>query len=185
VEPVKGHPRLEVDARVAWGVPLMWLPDDTPLGDSIARQLPFALGAGVRSARGGTFVGASFAYGVLAMKEGSSACPAGWSKCGGHHIRVGIDFIFHLRAQRSVDPWVGFRLGYQRLSYHASLPQPHGELTDTTTLKGFVLVDFETGVDFALGQAWAIGPFFQVTTSRFDDYSVERTGTATASASGA
>jgi hypothetical protein len=181
--PPKSRARFEVDARLAYGAPFGDLARNSPLSDSIALQVPIAVGAGLR-VPGGTFFGVSLAYGVLAVKEGSLACPAGWSKCGGHHIRLGLDFLFHLRSRKAVDPWLGFAIGYQWLSYHATLEQSRGDLTDTITLRGTVLGSFHVGVDFALDEAWSLGPFLQVTGSQFDDYTAERRGAATATVSG-
>ncbi|MEO7092216.1 MAG: hypothetical protein ABI175_03125 [Polyangiales bacterium] len=177
-EPTTGRGRFEVDARLGYAVGNGYLTGNAELSDSVSHQVPITIGAGHRSAKG-TYVGAYFGYGVLATKEGSAACPSGWNTCRGHAIRFGLEMLFHLRPHRSVDPWVGFGIGYEWLTHHASLPQSRGDLTDTFDYEGSEILNLQSGVDFEVSPAIAIGPFVTLTVASFREVAVERTGTVT------
>lgn len=177
-EPERPGARFEVDARLGVALPSGDLANKVPASDNVSMMVPFGVGAGVRWPSG-TYLGAYFSYGILAMKHGGVACPAGWTRCTGHDVRLGAEMLFHLRSRKPVDPWFGFGFGYEWLTYHASLAQSAGELTDTVTIEGYEYLNLQLGIDFALRKALTLGPVLTFTFASYGDLTAERTGSAT------
>ena len=180
--PARPGARFEVDARLGVALPTGDLANAVGANDNVKLQVPLGVGAGFHWPSG-WYLGAYFSYGFLSMKKASVACPAGWTGCGGHDVRVGVETLYHLRSRKSVDPWFGFGFGYEWLTYHASLAQSSGDLHDSVTLGGYEYLSLELGLDLAVEKALTIGPFATFTFATFGDLTADRTGAATSSTS--
>jgi hypothetical protein len=111
------------------------------------------------------------AYGSLgALAPAGHAC-AGRS-CEGTDVRLGIEGQYHFQPGLRWDPWLGVGAGYEwlHLGYSGGSGNAgDGSSNESTTLRGFELLNVQAGVDYALCSGLRVGPFASFAVDEFSD----------------
>jgi hypothetical protein len=126
-------------------------------------------------------VGAYFMYGLVLPKTASASdplgggCPEGLD-CFALGLRFGVQAQYRFAPGNATSPWLGLALGYEWIS-----TQIEGELFSTrfeadTTHSGPDLLQLQGGVDFALSEVFALGPFAAVSAMQYTSCSLELAG---------
>jgi hypothetical protein len=141
--------------RAAWAFPFGDLNATDGLSSQVAGQIPVWLEAGWRFSKN-VYAGAYFQYGA-----GFSAnCPLG-ADCSNHGLKFGIEGIYNVAPDASLQPWVGLGIGYETLSVSYAGAD--------SNYKGWELANVQLGLDFAPSKQFSIGPY--ASCSVFGKYS--------------
>ena len=160
---------LELDARTGVALPLGYTVSGAQMSDSIAAQIPVQIDFGVRP-EPHWFVGAYGSYGALV--PASNACPGG--SCSGYDLRVGVEAAYRFRPDERLNPWIGLGTGYEWLTFSQSADGANASVT----LRGFEIVNLQTGLDIAVHPRIHVGPYIGASLGLFDhvDESVVQRG---------
>jgi hypothetical protein len=148
---------IEVGLRAGYGLPfghtgrLAGDLSDDKLSASVKGEIPLWLDVGYRLDPR-MYVGLSFQYAFGLVPSG--VCADGVS-CSITDMRLGANFIYHLAPHQSVDPWLGFGVGYEWFELKAAAPE--GEVTGT--VGAFEFANLQAGADFEVTPSFALGPF--------------------------
>ncbi len=102
-----------------------------------------------------------------------SFCLAG-ADCDAYGVRVGVDMQLHFAPRATMDPWIGFGMGWEFLSveaYDASI----GDISQFTW-GGLELPLLEAGLDLAVSPRATFGPYVAWSIAHFTRYGVESPG---------
>lgn len=137
------------------------------LSGYFAVQFPLWLDLGYRFDR--VFVGA---YGQYAFGLPGSYC----RDCSSHGVRVGFELQWHpfdrLGDQLQVDPWFGVGFGYEWATSSSSA-YPH-----SITFQGWDFLRLGLGLDFAITNTLALGPFVEWSLGQFSQEEFTYSGCA-------
>jgi hypothetical protein len=139
-------------------------------------EVPIWFDAGARIADR-YFVGAYLDYNVAILShELSQACDTLTASasaqgvdvsCGGHDVRFGGEFMFHVLPKGAVDPWLGAGVGYEWLTFSIDEQTTVAAATLSSGVHGFEFANLQLGLDVPLGNDMAIGPFLAFTLAEF------------------
>jgi hypothetical protein len=126
-------------------------------------------------------IGAYFMYGLVLPKTASAGdplgggCPEGLD-CFAFGLRFGVQAQYRFAPGSATSPWLGLAVGYEWISSHIE-----GELFSTrfeaaTTHSGPDLLQLQGGLDFALTDLLALGPFAAVSAMQFTSCSLTLAG---------
>ncbi len=155
------HAGFALGLRVGYGRALSSTSFDS-LTTGTPSLLPLTLDAGYRI---GHLYGGI--YGQMAV---ASRTNCGGSTCSAKDYQLGINVHYHFRPERSIDPWVGFGIGYETLHLSGLAGFPDTSIDR----KGIDYAVFQVGTDFLLGASTAavrphIGPFMALALGQMDD----------------
>lgn len=183
--------RFELGTRIGYSFPsgdyLTGASFDRPSVDaatpSTKSSLPLIADLGLRIGSH-WYMGGFFQYALV----GTDCLQAsqGWKiNCDAHDIRVGAAFRYHFAPRGSVDPWVGWGLGYEWLSTSIAGTSNQGDVSVSQTFGGWNLLDVMFGVDVHATRSFGFGPYAELTYGTFANDSVQASGSGqSASASG-
>ncbi|HEY4187104.1 MAG TPA: hypothetical protein VGP07_18655 [Polyangia bacterium] len=160
---------IEVGLRTGYGIPLGHTgrtandTTDDKLSGSIKGEIPLWLDLGYRIDPQ-IYVGLSFQYAFGLIPSG--VCDAGVS-CSVSDLRLDANFIYHLAARQSVDPWLGIGVGYEWLSLKASA---QGQESNGTA-GAFEFANLQAGADFEVAPGFALGPFVSFSLGEYQSIS--------------
>lgn len=125
------------------------------LNEGVAGAVPIWFDIGGR-ATPNVFVGgyAQYAFGILGDAF-DSVCSR--IDCSTHDIRLGVQMHYHFMPFESADPWLGFGIGYEWLSFDLAA----GGQSASVAANGFEFVNVQSGLDLPAGDdtGVGIGPF--------------------------
>jgi outer membrane protein W len=129
------------------------------LNEGISGAIPVQLDAGY-FLTSHLYLGGSFQYAPVMLADD---CEEGFS-CSSNMMRFGVTLAYHAAPFKTVDPWVGLGVGYERLTVSSS-SAPFGEFS--TSFSGFEFAALQGGVDFKLTSRFAVGPFATFTVGQY------------------
>jgi hypothetical protein len=142
-----------LDVKAAYAIPVgdvwgssSWNPA-WPMSGAWTGAVPLEIAARYRFTPS-LSAGAFFQWGPAFVTSTGFAQIAGSS---GSDMRLGIELVYAFTPGAALDPWVGLGTGWQWTSYSSS--------SASVTLSGWEYLNVQAGLDFALGQALAIGPY--------------------------
>jgi hypothetical protein len=147
-------------------------PNDS-LGRRYAWEIPLVIDIGARFARS-FFVGAylGFALGTTGSDARVDAACIDDDENGRNDIactvatgRIGIEALYSFLPDESLNPWVGYGLGFEVAS--ASLTDRYRGLEESVTSTGLTYADLSVGFDFR--KKIGIGPFVDVALGQFNN----------------
>ena len=146
--------------RTGYSVPLGKVRQGANMSDTVSGQVPILLDIG------GKLIPELFLGGYLGLAFGG---PAGLSKdqcpnCSAAGIHVGIEAQYHILPAGSVNPWIGYGLGFESLA-----------LTDNASVGwgGFQFARFMGGADFRINRIFGVGPFVDLAMGTYSKQSTE------------
>jgi hypothetical protein len=143
--------------RGAWAFPFGDVSSTARLQDQVFGQIPVWLEAGWRFNKN--------LYAGLYGQRGfgfSNNCPIG-NDCSTGGWRFGVEGIYTLLPDGTLQPWFGLGVGYELLGTTRG-----GE---DLSYRGFELLILQAGLDWALSRQFSIGPFASV--SLFGKYTTQ------------
>jgi hypothetical protein len=151
--------------------------DGSALSDAVAGQVPIQLDIGALL-ENGLYFGAygQYGFGVLgstiadACNEAQSAYPSAEISCSASDVRVGIAFEYHHGAgkkRKPFDPWFGIGSGFEFVSFKVAAQDGDSAATLTQSAEGFEYISGHLGVDYALADWFAVGPYFSITVGSY------------------
>jgi hypothetical protein len=164
--------------RAGVGLPYGDIADGGPaVEDLVDRKIPLALELGYRFNRrvwGQLFFD-------LAPASAASALCAGEVDCSASDFRTGLAFLFRMAPGARLDPWVGIGVAIEVLN-------AEGQNVDAGapyewSWFGLELPFATLGVDWAVSERIAVGPWASATVARFTSDSVRASGGETVSGS--
>lgn len=163
----------EFGARLAYSFPMGDLADeeDSELKDAISYQIPIWVDLGYR-VNPALFVGGYFSYGFGGVGDAfSEICDLDGVDCSTRVMRFGLQGQYHFTPGESTDGWAGLGIGYERLGFTF---EGRGEEIDYD-VSGFEFLMLQGGVDFAVADAVALGPFLAFTLAQYSSVSCDGT----------
>jgi hypothetical protein len=157
--------RFEFGVRTGFGIPFgkaSGAPDDR-MKSSISSQLPIWGDLGVRFA-GRFFVGVHASYGFAQLPN---EITAGCTQCKGSDTRVGLEVLYHLPLNPTLDLWFGAGLGWEWLSLSTDDSYQGGVAHYTDTASGPELFMLQAGIDYQAVRNLGIGPFIALSNDEF------------------
>jgi outer membrane protein W len=148
--------------------------DTVKMGDNFSYRVPLWIDAGYMVTPN-VMLGVYFQYGFVGVKSRNTDAEFGCSPgadCSGHDLHYGIQVQYYLTPGASVNPWLGFGVGRESMSLHAS---QQGQSTDLT-LSGWTYALLQAGVDFGITDAFALGPFAAFSFGQYSTATVESGG---------
>lgn len=164
--------------RGAYGVPGGKLAEDgSDLSDAIAGLAAVQLDLGALLENGLYFgLYGQYGFGVLgseiadACDEAERVQPGTEVSCSASAIRAGIAIEYHHGAgkkRKPVDPWFGVGTGLEFVSWRVAASDAALAATLTQSATGFEYVSGHFGVDFALADWFAMGPYLSFTAGAY------------------
>ena len=130
----------------------------------VAAQVPFWLDVGYRFADR-IFVGAYVQLGLgingQSLKDSCSGVPR--AHCSTEDFRLGMQSHVHLLPEETLDPWIGYGFGYERMS--SSITQ--GSAESSMTFQGYELANFQAGLDVLIAGSIRVGPFISFSLGQY------------------
>jgi hypothetical protein len=121
---------------------------------------------------GGKVVPNLFLGGYLGIAGGLAAgklddlCDGADLDCYALGIRAGLEGHFQLMPHGRTNPWIGYGIGFERLTIAMSDGDDRGSLTYTGPEYARVMA----GLDFRLSRGFGLGPFFDVSIGKYTRY---------------
>jgi hypothetical protein len=156
------------------------------LSQAVAGQVPieFAIGALLRN---GLYLGVfgQYGFGVLgsasadACDDAERLAPGTEVDCSAFDVRGGVELEYHFGAgkeRKAADPWLGMGFGYEVLQWEASARNAAASGTITQAASGVEYFSGQFGVDLALADWFALGPYMAFTVGSYDSVSVDCQG---------
>ena len=160
--------------------------DGADLGDVVSGQVPIQLDLGALL-HSGLFIGAfvHYGFGVLgstteaACNDAESVAPGTQVDCSASTIRAGVALEYHFGAgkqRKAVDPWLGAGIGYEYLHWDATVTTAGTSGTITQSASGFEYFSGQLGVDLALADWFALGPYLTFAVCSYGSVAVDCDG---------
>jgi len=178
---------LEIGFRTGYGIPIGKATGDAtePLNELIAGQVPLWVDIGARFnghiALGGYF---SYGFGLLSSDirrscdelEASAEASGADASCSTQDLRMGLQVGYHFAPSQSLDPWLAGGIGYEIFSFSLSASSGDQSATVSIDAQGFEYLNFQTGLDFRVGELFRAGPFVGITMGSYDEVGASCTG---------
>jgi opacity protein-like surface antigen len=156
------------------------------LADVLAGQVPLQLDFGVLLESGAYFGAfAQYGFSVLGSRladscdEAERRYPGTEVSCSAFDVRAGVVLEYHLGAgkkRKAADPWLGLGIGFEHVSWKVAAKDEVSEAIVTQSASGFEFVSGHFGVDFALADWFALGPYLSVTMGSYGSADVSCAG---------
>jgi hypothetical protein len=134
------------------------------MGNTFSWQVPFVLEAGWKFTPN-WFVGL---YGGLAFGGTAGAvsntCSQNQASCLGAGAWFGLEVLYYFSPAQSMDPWLGYGIGYEQSSVALSNSSGNG---GTVSDEGWQFGHFMAGLDFRLGRFIGIGPLIDLSLGQY------------------
>lgn len=153
----------QMDIRTGYSIPMGNIYKDAKLSDTSSGQVPLILDIGAKVIPE-LFLGGYFGIGFGgAGGTTSDQCKARNASCASVGLSFGIEAQYHILPANSVNPWVGYGLGFQSLGLGS-------DVNGTTTslgFGGFEFARFMGGVDFRVTRVFGVGPFVDLSMAKY------------------
>lgn len=153
----------QMDIRTGYSIPMGNLMKDVKLSDMSSGQVPlmFDIGAKVIPE---LFLGGYFliGFGGAGGKQ-SDYCKANNATCASVGLAFGIEAQYHILPANSVNPWIGYGLGFQSLG----MGYDQGGTTTSIGFGGFEFARLMGGVDFRVTRVFGVGPFVDLSMAKY------------------
>jgi len=156
----------QMDIRTGYAIPLGDAFKDGKLSDITSGQVPIIVDIG------GKAIPQLFLGGYLGLGFGgaggkaSDQCEALNATCASVSFNLGVEAQYHILPQNSVNPWIGYGLGFQSLAMGRKV---NGD-TVTGSFSGFEFARLMGGVDFRLNRVFGVGPFVDLSMAKYGSY---------------
>jgi len=162
----KARTGFQMDIRTGYSIPMGNAFKGRKLSDVSSGQVPIILDIGGKLIPE-LFVGGYFglAFGGAGGKS-SDQCEASHASCATVGLSLGVEAQYHILPNNSVNPWIGYGLGFQSLGMGAKV---NGN-TDTSSFSGFEFARFMAGADFRLNRVFGVGPFVDLSMASYSTY---------------
>jgi hypothetical protein len=164
--------------RGAYGVPGgRFAEDGSDVSDAIAGLAAVELDIGALL-ENGLYLGVygQYGFGVLgseiadACDEARRVQPGTDISCSASAIRGGVALEYHHGAgkkRKPVDPWLGVGTGLEHVSWQVAAQDAASAATLTQSATGFEYISGHLGVDFAVADWFAMGPYLSFTVGSY------------------
>jgi len=172
--------RLELGVRTGYGIPLGKATGDaaTSLNEFIAGQIPIWVDLGARVG-GHVAFGLYYSYGfglvggylreTCDLLESSATGAPVEVSCYARNHRVGIQIGYHFSPNHELDPWIAVGIGHEFLDFTLSTASGTASATSTIDADGMEVVNFQSGLDYRLGEHFRAGPFVGITAASYGE----------------
>jgi hypothetical protein len=147
------------------------------MGDYLTYRVPIWVDAGYMITPS-LLLGVYFQYGFVGTKTNDRApfpiCSTGTS-CSAHDIHFGIQAQYYFTPGSMANPWLGLGIGRESLALTA---KRNGTTTDVD-FSGWTFALLQTGLDFAVSDAFALGPFAAFSLGRYTSATLASGGIST------
>jgi hypothetical protein len=103
----------------------------------------------------------------------STACSQNNESCFGATLRGGIEAVYYFAPSASLDPWLGYGIGYESSSVNIGASNGNG---GSIAVSGWEFAHFMAGLDFRLGKVVGLGPTIDFSIGQYGNESIS-TGT--------
>ena len=149
--------------RTGYSVPFGKVRTGANMSDTVSGQVPILLDIG------GKLIPELFLGGYLGLAFGGAAgtskdlCP----NCTAAALHLGIEAQYHFLPRGSVNPWLGYGLGFESLA-----------LADDASIGwgGFQFARLMAGVDFRINRIFGVGPFADLAMGTYSKQNTEIRG---------
>ena len=124
---------------------------------------------------GGKILPQLFLGGYVGLGFGSTAgeldrlCTAnGGNSCSTFSFRIGFEVLWNFLPAGSVNPWVGYGIGYDSLAFGKS----SNDLVNAAGFSGVEFAHFLAGVDFRVSRAFGLGPYIDYSLGQYSSVAV-------------
>lgn len=165
----------QMDIRTGYAIPTGDATGDigdgqgVKMSDAASGQVPLMVNIGAKVIPMlwvGGYVG--FGFGGAAG-ELADNCNENGGSCSALGLRLGAEVQVHFIPAGDVNPWLGYGIGYESLSFSRS----GGASDNTTTLSGWEYAHFMGGVDFRISRVVGLGPVVDFSLGQYDEISNE------------
>jgi hypothetical protein len=149
--------------RTGYSVPMGEVAKDEKMSDGVSGQVPIIVDIG------GKVIPELFIGGYFGLGFGGTAgqlqeeCKATDQTCVAVSAQLGIEAQYHILPAGSVNPWLGYGLGFESLA--VSIPVDGA--TETRSLGGFQFARLSDGVDFRVNRGFGVGPFVEYSLGQY------------------
>lgn len=164
----------QMDIRTGYSIPsgdvakTIGTNESVKMSDWASGQVPLVVDIGAKVIPM-LFVGGYFGFGFGGPAgQLETACNEDGGSCLAVGVRLGAEAQVHFIPAGDVNPWLGYGIGYESLSFSRSGGASSDN--DSFTLSGWEYAHFMGGVDFRLSRVVGLGPFV--------DYSLGQYGSA-------
>jgi len=157
----------QMDIRTGYSLPMGSFVKDVDLSNAVSGQVPFIVDIGGKPIPE-LFIGGYFGMGFGGFGGTSSdACKAAGEDCAAVGLHMGVEAQYHILPRGSVNPWVGYGLGYESLGRAVS----RNGVTASASVGGFEFARLMGGVDFRLTRVFGVGPFVDLSMATYSSTS--------------
>jgi hypothetical protein len=165
-QPPSERTGFQAGIRTGYSLPMGELRAGRELSSLASGQLPVIVDVGVKLVPSlflGVYLGLGFG-GVAGAAKNSCAVANAECEVAGFHL--GIEAQYHFLPAGSVNPWLGYGLGYES----SSAARRVAGTTTTMTLSGVEFARLMAGVDFRLTRVLGAGPFVDLSMASYNTY---------------
>jgi hypothetical protein len=185
-EPPKIPAAAVLGVRSAYGLPGGSIAQGSDLADAMAGQVAFQLDFGILL-ESGLYFGAFGQYGLGLLgsaiadscDEAERVYPSVEVSCSAYDIRGGVVLEYHHGAgkkRKPVDPWLGVGFGMEFASFRVAAQDSASAAVLTQSVTGFEYLSAHFGVDFALADWFAVGPYLSFAAGSYGSTDVSCEG---------
>jgi hypothetical protein len=114
------------------------------------------------------YLGAYLHYGIGFVNASAQVpCRASGAHCSASDVLFGVDLLVHFAPAATLDPWLGFGLGYEALN----VSTPNAGMPNDVSYSGFQFLNVQLGGDFRVRPEVAVGPFATLAVAQYADCS--------------
>ena len=155
--------------RTGIAIPFGELDKGEKMSDFTSVQVPLIVDVGGKVIPE-LFLGGYFGFGFGGPGgELADVCSAGDGSCISVGLRLGIEAQYHILPGESVNPWLGYGIGFESLALSIS---NNGD-TASVGSGGLEFAHFMGGVDVRMSRVFGIGPFVDVALGRYSSFSTD------------
>jgi outer membrane protein W len=179
--PAHADTKLELGFRTGYGIALGKVDDETDgeLNKTIKGQVPLWFDVGARFSDH-FYLGAYFTYGFGIKGDlVKSTCSSAESQqpgvdvsCSTHDMRLGIQYLYHVKPPGELDPYFGVGIGYEWMAMDVTASAGGVSASSTLTAHGFEFVNVQLGLDVPVAEKFAIGPFAAFALGQYSSLSL-------------
>jgi outer membrane protein W len=167
-EPARADTKWELGFRTGYGIALGKVDDETDgeLNKTIKGQVPLWFDLGARFSDH-HYLGLYFSYGfgikgdfVKSLCATTEAQVPGVDvSCSTHDMRLGIQYLYHLKPPGELDPYFGVGVGFEWMAMDVTASAGGVSSSATVTAHGLEFVNLQLGLDVPVAGKFALGPF--------------------------
>jgi hypothetical protein len=173
-EPPRAQTGFQLAFRTGASFPVGRISAEQSTSDVFGWQVPFLFEIGGKPLPWlfvGGYAGAAFG-GVAPAYD--RACSGAGVSCSSRSERVGIEALVYFQPGSTLDPWIGYGIGYESSS---AIGEANKSVV-TQSVSGLELAHFMAGLDLRVSHSVGFGPFLDVGFGRFGSFHHDPTAAA-------